>query len=165
MAKLKLGTHIEPVSANSVQLVDYEPRTIAKIDPEKGQRFAIGKGYTENPIQAEGFLYGIFHDDSGSDDTDGAQITNGQLIAEVTTQSGKQPNMMSNNELASVDLKEIDDSSDMREFARRVASGRDKVAYPFEIRFKIRMEDGQTATFNPDDTQNDLKLDGLFQER
>jgi len=72
---------------------------------------------------------------------------------------------MSNNELASVDLEEIDDSSDMREFARKVASGLDKVAYPFEIRFKIQMEDGQTATFNPDDRQNDLKVDGLFQER
>lgn len=165
MAKLKWGTHIEPVSADTVQLVDYEARTVAKIDPEKGQRFALGKGETENPIQAEGFLYGVFYDNSGSTDSDGSQITQGELIAEVTTQSGKEPQELRDNELASVDLAEIDDSSDMREFARKAADGMSKVAYPYEIRFKIEMEDSVTATFNPDDTQNDLKVDGLFQER
>ena|GEM_PF-3802544 len=50
MAKLKWGTHIEPVSANTVQLVDYEARTIAKIDPEKGQRFAIDKRDERNKL-------------------------------------------------------------------------------------------------------------------
>lgn len=169
MARLTYGDKIDPAEQDTVQLVSDEARTVAKIDVEQQTRYALGKGSSENPLQAEGFLYGEFYDDSGSSDSDGAQITNAELIAEVVTKGGNPPQGVGDNELFRMDLSQIDDASDRQEFKRRfIQKGRQAqyfVGYPYEIRFKIAMKGGDTATFNPDDTQNALEVDGRYQER
>jgi len=169
MARLTLGDKIKSVDSNTVQLVSGEARTVAKFDPEQQTAGGLGIGESENPLQAEGFLYGEFYDNSGSSDSDGSQITNAELIAEVTTKAGNRPEGLKDNELARVDLSEIGDSSDRKEFKRRVIrKGRKAsywVAYPYEIRFKLQMKGGTTAVHNPDDTQNALEVDGRYREK
>lgn len=169
MARHTYGDKIEPAEQDTVQLVSDEARTVAKIDVEQQTRYGLGLGNSENPLQAEGFLYGEFYDNSGSTDSDGAQITNGELIAEVVTKGGNPPQGVADNELARMDLTQIDDASDRKEFKRRmIQKGRQMqywVGYPYEIRFKVVMKGGSTAVFNPDDTQNALEVDGRYQER
>jgi hypothetical protein len=170
MARHTLGDLIEPAEADTVQLVSGEARTIAKIPAEQQTRAGLGLGDSENPLQAEGFLYGEFYDNDGSTDSDGNQITNAVLIAEVTTKGGNRPEKLKDNELFRYDLSQIDDPSDRKEFkhkfAKTVRNNKQYwVGYPYEIRFKVEMKSGQTEVHNPDDTQNALEVDGRYQEK
>lgn len=169
MARHTLGDLIEPAQQDTVQLVSDEARTVAKIPAEQQTRTGLGLGDSENPLQAEGFLYGEFYDDSGSSDSDGSKITNGKLIAEAVTKGGNRPEKVQDNELFRVDLSQIDDASDRKEFKRKFIRAKNQmrywVGYPYEIRFKIEMKGGATVVHNPDDTQNALEVDGRYQEK
>lgn len=170
MARHTLGDLIQPVDSDTVQLVSDEARTVAKIDLERQTRVGIGKGSSENPLQAEGFIYGEFYDNDGSSDSDGNQITNGELIAEVVTKGGNRPEGVKDNELFRFDLSQVDDSSDRQELKRRfIRAGKRAqywVGYPYEVRFKIVMKGSSTTeVHNPDDTQNALEVDGRYQEK
>lgn len=148
-------TLVEGPTANQAELVEGQWNIVYEHVVKKGEAWLFGRGRTENPNEAEGFVYGRF------DDATGSQINNGRWRIGVRTLSDAPIEAL--HPATSFDVTETDsgrsDRASRREFA--IATWRDGepnfIGRDHKITIEVRPGVGSGFS-EVDDTDGDTEL-------
>jgi len=147
-------THDRDTSLNS-----NEYRWVAKHDfsSNSGEAWGLGRGDTEVPDEATGFVYHEIYNCAGN------QITDGDMRAAVYTQGGRLVGTFYDIYLGEMDAGE-NTRTDRRPLEARTYTGEDGSEYrysadPRELRWEVKLNSG-TATFDESNSNNKFIVEG-----
>ncbi|MFB6144675.1 MAG: hypothetical protein ABEJ98_05180, partial [Candidatus Nanohaloarchaea archaeon] len=142
------------IASGNTDVVPDEFRTIATLKLEDGEAVTFGRGTSENPLQAQGFIYGKFVDSAGN-------RISGNLRITVRTKSGNLVGYVTKKDLDEIDAG-ASNRSERVPFSIQRVNGSAKIADPYVLHLEMRAD--SAATFDYDGA-NSLKADGYHHER
>lgn len=153
----------EPFDSFSGGTLDLDPNDWNKVytmDIEDGNGVLFGRGETENPLQAEGYLGATMCD------ADGNILTDGRYRITVRTASGALVDTLAEGDLAQIVSREADgtakEKSDRDEFRRR---GNEFTTKEYLVHFEVQPDAAETVADDPTGNETEILADGHRAER
>ena len=140
--------------------------TVYELEVEQGIAESLGRGTTENQVEAEGRLYAAFEQSGSGAGADGTAIDSGRIRFAVRTKQGRLVSVISEYDLSEIQAgASASNRGDRYPFAIQRFSQSGKVfrwlGYPYVLTIELELP----SAYDVDTADSEMKADGRRAEK